>query len=200
MITRINDYLHRARALFEEAPHWVDCLCSAVLFALLGVGLGIFSAFYLASEQHFLLAGILSASCMVVIIVGVVHLYKEYKAEKRYSELNQHADHLNNLATMLCDALHDEMRVYAIDSNGILHLVVQDPENEYFFSFFSVDSNGELFHFSLRAELCANINFLDPNSGTCDYEFCDEFFVKAYHETRNQALNYWIDSITELIE
>ena len=127
-------------------------------------------------------------------------MYKEYKAEKRYSELNQYADHLNNLAAMLCDALHDDMRVYAIDGNGILHLVVQDPENEYFFSFFSVDSNGELFHFSLRAELCANVNFLDPDSGTCDYEFCDEFFVHVYHETRNQALQRWIDSIAELVE
>ncbi len=197
MTARINAYLHRALALFEEAPHWVYYLSTAILYTLLGVGLGTFSAFCFASERNLLLPGILSAICMAAMAVGVVHLYEEYKTEKHYNELSKHADHLNNLAAMLCDALHDEMRVYAVDDNGILHLVVQDPENKYFFSFFSVDSNGELFHFSLRAELCAKINFLDPNSGTCDYEFCDEFFVNAYHETRNQALNYLIDSIAE---
>lgn len=200
MTKQINAYLHRALALFEEAPHWVDCLSSAILCALLSVGLGIFSAFCLASEQHLLLAGILTAICMTVMTVGAVHLYKEYKAEKRYSQLSKHADHLNNLAAMLCDALHDKMRIYAVDDNSILYLVVQDPKNKYFFSFFSVDSCGELSHFSLRADLCANINFLDPNSGTCDYDFCDEFFVNVYHETKNQALAYLIDSIAELTE
>ena len=194
MITRINT---RLNTLFEETPHWVYYLSTAILYALFGVGLGTFSAFCLASERSLLLPGILSAIGMAAMAAGVVHSYEEYKTEKRYSELRQHADYLNNLAAMLCDALYDERRVYAIDGNGILHLVVEDPENKYFFSFFSVDSCGELSHFSLREELCTNINFLDPNSGTCDYVFCDEFFVNVYHETKNQALTYLIDSIAE---
>lgn len=194
MIAQINARLH---TLFEESPHLVDYLITAVLCGILSVGLGIFSALCFASEQKLLLPGILSAICMATMVVGVVHTYEEYKADKRHNKLSQHADYLNNLAAMLCDALHDEMRVYAVNSDGILHLVVEDPENEYFFSFFSVDSCGELFHFSLREELCTNINFIDPNSDTCDYAYCDEIFVNVYHETRNQALMYLIDAIAE---
>lgn len=195
MITRINAYLHRA--LFEESPRWVYYLGSAILCTLLGVGLGILSALCFASGRNFLFPGILSAICMAVMFVGVIYLYDEYKAENRRNILRQHADHLNNLAAMLRDALHDEMRVYAVDSDRILHLVVEDPENEHFFSFFSVDSNGELFHFGLREELCDSIDFIDPNSETCDCAYCDELFMKVYHQTRNQALMYYIDAIAE---
>lgn len=195
MIARINAYLRRA--LFEESPRWVYYLSSAILCALLGVGLGIFSALCFASERNLLFPGILSAICMAVMFVGVIYLYDEYKAENRRGKLRQHADHLNNLAAMLYDALSDEMRVYAIDGEGIPHLVVADPENEHFFSFFSVDSDGELFHFSLLEELCENVDFIDPNSDTCGYAYCDKLFAKVYHQTRNQALMYSIDAIVE---
>lgn len=187
-------------ALFEEAPHWVYHLSSAIVYTLLGIGLGTFSAFCFASERNLLLPGILSAICMAAMAVGVVHSYEEYKAEKRHNELSQYADYLNNLAAMLYDALHDEMRVYAVNSERILHLVVEDPENEGFFSFFSLDPSGELFHFGLREELCANVDFIDPNSDTCNYAYCDELFVRIYHETRNQALMCQINSIAELVE
>lgn len=194
-MTRINAYLHRA--LFEESPRWVDYLGSAILCALLSIGLGIFSAICFASGRSFLFPGILSAICMAAMVVGVVYLYDEYKAENRRNALRQHADHLNNLATMLCDALHDEMRFYAVDSDRILHLVVEDPENEHFFSFFSIDPYGELYHFGLREELCENIDLVDPNSETWNYAYCDELFIDIYHHTRNQALMYLIDAIAE---
>jgi hypothetical protein len=192
MTTRINEFAHGSRTV--TAAFLVDLMGLAVCI-ICGIALAGISALSFAGQHKIIPVGILTGICAVAYVVAIPTFIKRFKAVIRSYKFERRASYLSELSEKLNYALCDEYRRYLV-INSMLYLAAVDPDDESFISFFCVNATAELLHFSMRAELCTEIEYLDPFSGECDYSICDELFVNVYYRTRNEALSCLIDGIS----
>ncbi len=191
MTTRMNEFAHGSRTV--TIALLVD-LMGLPVSIICGIVLASISVLSLTGQQKLIPVGILTGICAVAYAIAIPTFVNRCKAAIRCYKSKRRAAYLSELTEKLKYALYDEYRRYLV-INSVLYLAVADPDDEFLILFFCVDATGELFHFSMRAELCTEIEYLDPDSGESDYSIYDELFVNIYYRTKSEALSCLLDSI-----